>query len=64
MILRQIYLKKMKWFRDRGYFGSKSKGYNAKMKRVVKEHLLGMNYKFKKEYQLKKNYKGTSLYRN
>jgi IS5 family transposase len=30
----------MKWFRDRGYLGPKSKGYNAKMKRVVKEHPL------------------------
>jgi hypothetical protein len=25
-------------YRDRGYFGAKSKGYDATMKRAVKEH--------------------------
>ena len=27
-------------YRDRGYFGAKSKGYNATMKRAVKKHPL------------------------
>jgi len=27
-------------YRDRGYFGAKSKGYDATIKRAVKEHLL------------------------
>ena len=30
-------------YRDRGYFGAKSKGYDATMKRAVKEHPLGMS---------------------
>ena len=29
-------------YRDRGYFGAKSKGYDATMKRAVKEHPLGI----------------------
>ena len=29
-------------YRDRGYFGAKTKGYNATMKRAVKEHTLGI----------------------
>ena len=30
-------------YRDRGYFGAKSKSYDATMKRAVKEHPLGIN---------------------
>ena len=30
-------------YRDRGYFGAKSKGYDATMKRAVKEHPLGIS---------------------
>jgi hypothetical protein len=45
MILRSIYLKKIKWFyRDRGYFEAKSKNYNATIKRSLKEHTLGIGY--------------------
>jgi IS5 family transposase len=29
-------------YRDRGYFGAKSKGYDATIKRAVKEHHLGI----------------------
>jgi transposase, IS5 family len=29
-------------YRDRGYFGAKSKSYDATMKRAVKEHPLGI----------------------
>ena len=29
-------------YRDRGYFGAKTKGYNAIMKRAVKGHTLGI----------------------
>jgi len=29
-------------YRDRGYFGAKTKGYNTTMKRVVKGHTLGI----------------------
>jgi IS5 family transposase len=31
-------------YRDRGYFGAKSKGYDKTMKRAANEHLLGMSY--------------------
>ena len=29
-------------YRDRGYFGAKTKGYDSTMKRVVKGHTLGI----------------------
>jgi transposase, IS5 family len=30
-------------YRDRGYFGAKSKGYDKTMKRAANEHPLGMS---------------------
>jgi IS5 family transposase len=42
MILRWICQGKMKWFiGTRGYFGAKSKDYDAIMKRAVRGHTLG-----------------------
>ena len=39
----------MKWFyRNRGIFGAKSKGYDSTKKRAVKEHLLGMSDIFRR----------------
>ena len=31
-------------YRDRGYFGAKTKGYNTTVKRAVKGHTLGIKY--------------------
>jgi len=43
MILRWICQGKMKWFiRTRGYFGAKSKDYDAMMKRAVRGHTPGI----------------------
>ena len=47
-----------------GYLGAKSKGFDAAMKRAVKEHLLGVNNVLKQRESAKNSSKGTSLFCN
>jgi len=52
-------------YRDRGYFGAKSRSYDATMKRAVKKDSLTMSDNIKRQdYQLKKSSNGKSLCSN
>ena len=51
-------------YRDRGYFGAKSKGYDKTMKRAANEHLLGMSYILRNKGSSKKELYGKELLSN
>jgi hypothetical protein len=51
-------------YRDQGYFGAKSKSYDAKMKRTVKKYLLNVSDLKKQDGQFEMSYRGTSVSNN
>ena len=49
-------------YRDRGYFGAKTKGYNATMKKAVKGHTLGIKDILRNKRISSKRVKGERVY--
>ncbi len=49
-------------YRDRGYFGTKTNGYNASMKRAVKGHTLGIKDILRNKIISSKRVQGERVY--